>query len=1130
MKNTHTIQKHFLTLLATATSAHVAVAQIPYDPPTAQRAAPNVMLLMDSTRTTLIDSNPCGSGNCHVQDNNGNDPLLFQNGRTRLQLGRRVLTGGWGWNTTYADTSQPAPNTADAAGRVDGVMDQYRVRWGVAFYDGLGTRLALNPTSDNRLAQQRVIDFGQPGYGENLGPSPLAGYTGSPTAGGVSDRLNSYLPWYRTTRCCGNNTGGLGDASPETIPWFDEAVDDHEDYGGGRRQARALQFIYDYINSRAADAAPTNWTPPGAANSGFNPPSETLVRGFMRDDPTGANVLQQSGADGCRRNFVIMLMDGHGGRLGSDGSDCSSSWTGPNCPADWARRIALMPDNSGSVPSAARRNQVFSVHFGASYGHTADRISDCGYDGTCGNGPLAFQGAPGGTIANLAPMYAAFSAIFQLVLSGQYLASPPTITRQGDAIVISKFRIQDCQGLSPDQCNIGRVGSLAYSTLNAAGAETPVVDFAEVLLGQRWDNRNVFTSYNATATNCGAVASPSCTVQTASIEPVDGRAPGNLTVAGLGTGRSNADFLRGHPNAIFANGVERSENVVFTTPPGPITNPYKLMDVANSQAVIVGAPTGIGEDVSRWEAFRSLQIPRSMRTVTEGSGDWIQKGSGLATPVGGLLMSRRDQIVYIGGNDGLLHAFLAGIDQGSPAPGRTSNYGYTPLCASTPLSSASPSQSNIQNCVGQELWAYSPRLLQPTWGDIRSGHYYMVDGTPVVSDVLFTKNDSSPSATMCTGAGLHSNACANDSNVWEYRTVLMQCLGGGGPGCFALDVSNPYRPELLWERGLPIPNRNSSTSRPQIIRVQRRRSGVIIPYYVGIMGGGLGETTGTTRKGSVLAVGLEDGNWFTSSSVASADFAGAPTCLDTNGDSYTDTCYLVTTDAVVYKARIGELDSGLTPGDSTRITLERFFDGRAHLGALPGASTIRAYGRIVATFDSNRDLRLFFGTGNFEDMQNATERNYFFQLIDRTPELPAGPWSLAVNAPRAVAGCGGAGYLTMPAGEKIVFDPVISNGVALFTSYRPNTNPCVQGVGYLNGVTVDACAPGIDTNNDGTADSGVPGGSRQSYAGLPVAPVVNEQTGGITVARDAGAVDHNQGVTRRLPAPPVTKLWWRVVK
>lgn len=1120
MKKTQTKLLSGLTVMILGLPSAASWAQVPYDPPTAQRAAPNVLLVMDATRTTLINGSTC-RGECHFEDaafnaagsvrsppEIGEYSDLFNTGQTRLQLARRVLTGGWGWNT--------ANTAADASVSRLGIMDQYFVRWGVIYYDGLGARLAQNPTMNNALAQQRVIDFNLPGYGEALGR--------------VSPTLNSFLPYYRTTRCCGNHSQGTltpdyvnppagWDRAPwvsASTPFYDEATN-----ASGRMTA-ALQFTRDYIGNTGGFS---NWVPTGPSSlASFGNPAEPAFSNFFRGDI--ANVLANAPPAGCRRNFVILLTDGHG-EGNSDGESRGQV----------AAQIHNMTRNDGSSLPAHLANQLFTVHFGVQNSGEAGTVADCGYDGVCGNGPAAFEGAPGGAITDLTPMYAAFSAIFQLVLSGTYLASPPTITRSGDRIVTSSFIIQDCQGALPTQCNIGRIGNLTmqevlYTPGQPNGFVDDTVSFSSILRSTAWDNRNVFTSVSAGAGNCGRAAS--CGSQTAQWTPVlPNTYPGNNVPISPSGALTDAEFIRGAPGALFANGVARSNTANGAGGPFIGRDPYKLMDIANSQPVIVGAPTGIGEDIERWNAFLELPLSRDMQILPANAAGWIQKRGGY--PAAGMTVANRDQVVYIGGNDGLLHAFLSGTASGAPLPGRTVNYPLTGgvVCGSAPAM-LSPPQNPVAGCVGMELWAYSPQLVLPFWNSIRSGHYFMVDGTPVVSDVLFTKNTNNPGAT-CTS--LHSGTCANR---WEYRTVLLQCLGGGGSGCFALDVTNPYRPELLWERALTVggTQRGTSTSRPQIARVRRVRSGNVIPYYVGIMGGGLGESNGTNRQGTVVAVGLEDGDWYASfgTELGSADFAGAPTCLDADADSFTDTCYIATTDASIYKIKLGTFNSG-NLGTSSQITMERFFDGRQRLlsaGYTPAvANAIRSYGRVVATFDANRDIRIFFGTGNFEDMQNSTETNFFFEVNDVNPEAGLTAWTPALNTARAGGACNAgpnAGIVPLPTGEKSVFDPVISNGVVVFTTYRPNVNPCLPGNGYLNGLTVDACTNGIDSDGNGTPDSGVPGGTRQSYTGLPVAPVINERTGGIMVATDSGGAQANQGFTRRLPAPPVNKLWWRLVR
>lgn len=103
--------------------------------------------------------------------------------------------------------------------------------------------------------------------------------------------------------------------------------------------------------------------------------------------------------------------------------------------------------------------------------------------------------------------------------------------------------------------------------------------------------------------------------------------------------------------------------------------------------------------------------------------------------------SRRAQ-VYVGANDGMLHAFDAstGVEK----------FAFIPTAVIPNLSALSTSTYNS-----------NPSL-----------HRYYVDGTPVTSDVYF-------------------------SGAWH--TVLIGTLGGGGREIFALDVTNPDNITLLWE-------------------------------------------------------------------------------------------------------------------------------------------------------------------------------------------------------------------------------------------------------------------------------------------------------------------------------------------
>jgi len=107
--------------------------------------------------------------------------------------------------------------------------------------------------------------------------------------------------------------------------------------------------------------------------------------------------------------------------------------------------------------------------------------------------------------------------------------------------------------------------------------------------------------------------------------------------------------------------------------------------------------------------------------------------------------SSRAGSVYIGANDGMMHAFAAD--------------------------------------TGVERWAYVPSMVIPNmWklADINYGgaHQNFVNGSPITSDVCVS-------------------ACGGGSAVW--KTILVGGLNGGGRGYYALDITNPATPALLWE-------------------------------------------------------------------------------------------------------------------------------------------------------------------------------------------------------------------------------------------------------------------------------------------------------------------------------------------
>ncbi|KAF1703644.1 pilus assembly protein [Pseudoxanthomonas suwonensis] len=113
----------------------------------------------------------------------------------------------------------------------------------------------------------------------------------------------------------------------------------------------------------------------------------------------------------------------------------------------------------------------------------------------------------------------------------------------------------------------------------------------------------------------------------------------------------------------------------------------------------------------------------------------------------------RKPVVYVGANDGMLHAFQA-PDSGNANAGREL-FAFMPTEAMAVLQQNDPASGRY-----------------PYW-DPEYDHAYSVDGELTVADV-------------------------KDGETW--KTILVGTMGRGGKTIFALDVTDPDNPKLLWEK------------------------------------------------------------------------------------------------------------------------------------------------------------------------------------------------------------------------------------------------------------------------------------------------------------------------------------------
>ncbi len=137
----------------------------------------------------------------------------------------------------------------------------------------------------------------------------------------------------------------------------------------------------------------------------------------------------------------------------------------------------------------------------------------------------------------------------------------------------------------------------------------------------------------------------------------------------------------------------------------------------------------------------------------------------------------RDKFVYVGGNDGMLHAFLLQV--------------YDPVnkkWARSPSDSVDASVQARVSKIGKEIWAYIPsnlltevkNLADTSYAQTAGGcsHRHMVDLAPRGWELFFDDQ-------ALTGVPWH--------------TVLIGGERGGGDMYFALDVTDPWNPGVLWE-------------------------------------------------------------------------------------------------------------------------------------------------------------------------------------------------------------------------------------------------------------------------------------------------------------------------------------------
>ena len=179
----------------------------------------------------------------------------------------------------------------------------------------------------------------------------------------------------------------------------------------------------------------------------------------------------------------------------------------------------------------------------------------------------------------------------------------------------------------------------------------------------------------------------------------------------------------------------------------------------------------------------TLSSPPNMDIVDESFNMWRHKPE----------ITDRPTMLYVGTNDGIMHAFSA------------EDY---------------VTADSIEFHSGDELWGFVPSSVLPLLQTAAISHQSLVDGTPTIRNVFFRRL---PGAI---------------ANADIYHTVLVAGLRGGGPEYFALDISDPLSPKFLWQ--FTRPEMGNAMGRPAIGQVLVEINGILQERAVAIFGGGSG--------------------------------------------------------------------------------------------------------------------------------------------------------------------------------------------------------------------------------------------------------------------------------------------------